>query len=1412
MLKFKKQMLIVFLILILAAVSSACLANSKTFDINSVKTYTQIPGVTSAEKDAIEKLKSSRRNFSYGSMPSTEALVLDDGGYAGFSTLLCELLSGLFGIPFVQEFHLWDELKSQFDSEKIDFIGDLTPTAERRKTYLMTHPIAERSLGVFTNDALIKIEKESDLEGLRIGFYKETITAESIHNVYSSLDFEELYFKDAPEAAKALEDGVIDALILDAVESYSFADYSYIRFREILPLVYTPVSMTTKESELEPVISVVNKYLEAGGIDKFNELYREGNAQYAKYAFGRALTNEERAYLGNMAASGGKVPIALENGNYPISFYNDKEKQFQGIAPDFLAEIGKLTDIEFETATGKSTPWVEIMDKLKTGEISMVSELLYTKERSGNFLFSDPYSSNRYALLSKINYPKLKMDQVVRTRVGVMRGTAYEELYNLWFPDNNNLQLFDSYLIDGIRALETGEIDLYMASEYMLLAFKNYLGKPGFKVNIVFDSPVQESLFGFNKNEELLCSIICKAQRYINSSEIEENWINRVFDYSIKAANARMVFSLITAFALLLSLMVMLVLFINNNKMKEFFREKMLTLSTIYLALPDIVYSKDTNGAYTSCNANFEAFLKKEESEIIGKTIIDVYDADPEHAKAIFAEDQEIIRNNHPVKIEAWYSSKDNPERLFESIKIPLLREGRVIGLLGIDRDITEHREAINAANEASRAKSSFLARMSHEIRTPMNAIIGMTELALREKEPGVIHRHIRTVKQAGAHLLSLINDILDFSKIEVGKLEILEDKYIVSSLVNDVISIIRMRLVDSNIRFVVNIDSNIPNLLIGDETRIRQVLLNILNNAVKYTERGFVSFTVQREVIDEENINLVMEVMDSGRGIKQEDVDKLFGEYMRVDLNKNKGIEGVGLGLAISWNIVKAMGGSIKVYSEYGKGSIFTVTIPQKVASSVPLASVKDPDKISVIVYERRELLANSIAFTIDNLGVACTLVSSNLELHSELSSKEYDFILISLSLYENNKDTINRLGKHVKVVLLTEFGEAANEKKISTIAMPVYSISIANILNGVSESFNLSENEETIGRFIAPEAIVLVVDDVSTNLKVAQGLMAPYKMQVDICKSGKDAIQAVTDIRYDLIFMDHKMPNMDGTEATAIIREMGNEDPYYKNVPIIALTANAVSGAREVFLKSGFDDFLSKPIDTVKLNTILERWIPKEKKKHSFTEDNNKAETDEVTEKIEIEGLNTEKGMFFSGGTEKVYLETLALFYKDGFERIESIKDSLNNNDLNLFTVHVHALKSASANIGAEALSKAAAALEQAGERQDKRYIESYTPAFLASLETILNNIMTVLVLRQKDSEKDNCDTEELRSELVILREALKSFDAGTINKSVETLGNIVHAGSMKKSVIDISEKILIGEYEEALDIIEKLLEGGT
>jgi len=749
--------------------------------------------------------------------------------------------------------------------------------------------------------------------------------------------------------------------------------------------------------------------------------------------------------------------------------------------------------------------------------------------------------------------------------------------------------------------------------------------------------------------------------------------------------------------------------------------------------------------------------------------------------------------------------------RLLEVVKTPLLRDGKVVGLLGIDRDITGHKEAATAAHSASRAKSNFLAKMSHEIRTPMNAIIGMAELALRANLLADARRYIFTVKQAGTHLLSIINDILDFSKIEMGKLEISPTDYSFSSMINDIISIVRMKVVDSQLRFAINVDSKIPNSLYGDETRIRQVLLNLLSNAIKFTEKGFVSLTVKNESANGNIVNLIIEVTDSGKGIKQEDVNQLFTEYFQIDYEKNKWIEGTGLGLVITRDIVKAMGGNVTVSSEYGKGSTFTVMLPQKKRSDEVLASVKNPEEINVIVYEQREIYATSFTGTLKNLGVVCTQVLAESDFYEKITNKHYTHIFIPFMLFEKSKDVILKFGKNAKIIVFTEFGAVTTSKNYSVIAMPAYSMPIANILNGITDNFLYSEDGDDIIRFTAPKANVLIVDDVQTNLKVAQGLLLPYKMNVDLCLSGKEALKAVAAKHYDLIFMDHKMPEMDGFEATKRIRKMSGEDEYYRDVPIVALTANAVSGIRDDFLDNGFNDFISKPIDIVKLDFVLERWLPKNKQKKVSKSEAVSASASVIDAAliINIEGIDVENGILLSGGTVELFYETLAIYYRDGLEKIKKIKTCLEEGDLELYTVLVHGLKSASANIGANELSETAALLEDAGQHSDVGYIELHTPGFLTALGLLAERIKSALEESKENSEKTPRDVEQTKLILLKLRAALEVLDSGIINMSIQELQKMIHADDVDNAITNISDKILLGEYDEAITLIDALLQ---
>jgi len=661
--------------------------------------------------------------------------------------------------------------------------------------------------------------------------------------------------------------------------------------------------------------------------------------------------------------------------------------------------------------------------------------------------------------------------------------------------------------------------------------------------------------------------------------------------------------------------------------------------------------------------------------------------------------------------------------------------------------------EANRKAESASQAKSDFLAKMSHEIRTPMNAITGMAELLLRGDLSYEARGYAQDIKQAGNNLVSIINDILDLSKIEAGKLEIVRVKYMLSSLINDTVNIIRTRLMEKPIRFFTNIDGNIPNSLIGDEVRLRQILLNLLSNAVKYSEKGNIGLTITADKQDDKQVLLKIDVSDTGRGIKPEDQTKLFNEFVRVDMKKNQGIEGTGLGLAITSRLCAAMDGKITMKSEYGKGSVFTVIVPQDIELKEPFAKVEQPEKKKVLVYEGRIIYAKSVCWSLENMKVPYTMVTNQNEFAASLYNEEWFYVFSGYGLYNKIKplmeqsDAVFCEGKKPRLALMTEWGTEAYIPNVCFLSIPVQSLSIANTLNGKVDRMDNFAGSFKSGaiRHTFSDARLLVVDDIATNLKVTEGLLSPYNVKVDTCLSGEEAIALVKQNEYDLIFMDHMMPEMDGIEATAIIRawekehaqeKKSNDNNLHRQVPIIALTANAVVGMREMFIEKGFNDFLSKPIDISKLDEILNKWISakeeieikKEKREMRNDGQDKLPDKDNNSSLFSIPGVNVQKGIKLTGGKLDAYMNVLTLISKDIKDRLQLLQKT-HDTDLPLFTINVHALKSVCTNIGAEEVSALAAGLEAAGKAGDSAFISGHLTSFLQQLKELEKNIRAAL-----------------------------------------------------------------------------------
>jgi signal transduction histidine kinase/CheY-like chemotaxis protein/HPt (histidine-containing phosphotransfer) domain-containing protein len=1095
----------------------------------------------------------------YGADHTTEAFPIYAGEgnkIGGYTARLCEWLTGLFGIPFIPTLYEdeWDRLLLELESGKVHFTGDLIPTEEQRETYFMTGAIAQRTLTAFQiagGSSIVEIAKSRPP---RLAFPRDFVLHHEVTEI-AEYTFESVFVDNYAHAYQLLTSGEVDAFVTMNTAKPALTRYGEVVSETFFPLVFASVSLSTGIADLKPVISVVQKVLENSGRRYLAILHTQSGYDYIKNELFKKFTQEELHYIRNNPI----VKVTGERDNYPLSFYNTEEKEYQGITFDVFKELGLITGLSFVVANNMEASFLDITSMVENHEAAMISTLRWSKEREENYLFTETSIIRDYVvLISKSEFPDIQFDEMEDALTGIVGGTIHAELFKRWFPDNTNYKEYDNleYLF---HALERGEVDMMIAGALYFLSIENYKKLPGYKINVAFNYH-HDLPSAFNKNETVLCAIVDKALALIDLEAISAYWINKKFDYRIKVAEARLPWLIGAAILTFVVMALILILFYRSH---------------------------------------IEKLLVKKQAEV----------------------------------------------------------------------------------EAANRAKSSFLATMSHEIRTPMNAILGVSEIQLQNELSTDTKNALNIIYNSGYSLLGIINNLLDLSKIEADKLELVNVRYETASLINDIVILNVTHIGSKPVEFKLYVDEDIPLELIGDDLRVKQIMNNLLSNALKYTDSGEVRLSFSAKITDGNtdsgkdagkgapSVTLTVTVHDTGQGMTGEQVREMFDAYSRFNPGANRMVEGTGLGMSIVQQLVHKMGGDISVDSAPSKGTEITVKLIQGYVGPTRLG---------------KELAENLMNFRFSNI---------------------------------------------------------TKTKKAQIVQEPM------------------------------PYGRVLVVDDMETNLYVARGFLLPYGLSVDTALSGKEAIEKTESGNgYDIVFMDHMMPEMDGIKAAQIMRGKG----YTR--PIVALTANALVGQAEMFMANGFDGFISKPIDIRELNASLNKFIrdrhPAEEVEAARAAYGGNGAIDGIVPQADLELTN-----MFTRDTEK------AIAVLQGYEE----HNAYASDDMQTYIINVHGLKNALANIGETKLSDFARELEQAGRERNITFISEGTPMFLNELRVLVDGLKSNAEKKDTDDVSDG-DKAYLRKILLTIREACATHDKQ----------------AAKAALTELRQKPLPGEYDELLDTI--------
>lgn len=724
--------------------------------------------------------------------------------------------------------------------------------------------------------------------------------------------------------------------------------------------------------------------------------------------------------------------------------------------------------------------------------------------------------------------------------------------------------------------------------------------------------------------------------------------------------------------------------------------------------------------------------------------------------------------------------------------------------------------ETISRLEEANQSAEDFLANVSHELRTPVNAVTGITAALLKNEEDPEKREALLSVQMAGNRLFYRIEDILDYSEIDTGRIQVGEAPYSIPSLVNDVIAEHRLMKRRGDVELIFDVDPGIPALLLGDGRKIKRIIEHLTDNAVKFTKRGgaHIRICALRRPY---GVNLRIRVSDTGVGIADDELKKITEKFFQANGGRDRRSGGLGLGLPIVYGMAAAMGGFVRLESREGAGTVVSVSIPQKVADAgrcmevgsraelLGLAIYLLPEKY--VIPELRDYYDEAISHMVQELDLTVHRIFKLEELKRLVSMAPLSHLFLGNVEYEESASYFEQLGRSVSVtVIADEDFRLPESSRVRLVRKPFFALPIVNILN----SGDLSEDGAAGGELLkCPGVRVLVVDDEPMNLMVAQDVLKAWDMEVKTAESGMRAIELCKEAEFDLIFLDHMMPEMDGVETLKELRKLW-ADTGRKPV-VIAFSANVVGGAREMFLREGFDEFIAKPLVDRELKRLLRKLLPGAAAV-SAEED---GETATGFHELAKKGFRVEDGLRYCNQDGAFYEEMLTRFAQQAGGKIAQLETALREEDFKTYQILAHTLKSSSKTVGAAALSEQAKDMEAAAKARDAEYLHARHEALLEQYREAAQRIRDALCPAEEAADTAELAKSELLRSLLELKAALTACEADRAEALLAELDGVTYRDTpIRGTAREIQRDVDDFEWDAAsgkLNALIGALEGG-